>query len=104
MGEEILTFHDIKIDKLFHYKSPIYLEDVDMDHIFFWWKKNCKYFNGYCRDVYKIKPLQIMLPKTSTYVKIYDGQTKWMYVLIKDDDILRKYNASWDKVSSEKNL
>ena len=45
-----------------------------------------------------------MLPKTSTYVKIYDGQTKWMYVLIKDDDILRKYNASWDKVSSEKNL
>ena len=27
-----------------------------------------------------------MLPKTSPYVKSYDGQTKWMYFLIKDDD------------------
>ena len=29
-----------------------------------------------------------MLPKTSTYVKNYDGQTKWMYFLIEDDDIM----------------
>ena len=27
-----------------------------------------------------------MLLKTSTYVKSYDGQTKWMYFLIEDDD------------------
>ena len=27
-------------------------------------------------------PLYIMLPKASTYVKRYDGQTKWMYFLI----------------------
>ena len=39
-----------------------------------------------------------MLPKTSTYVKSYDGQTKWMYVLIKDDSLLEKYNTIWDKV------
>ena len=32
------------------------------------------------------KPLHLMLPKTSTYVKSYDGQTKWLYFLIKDDD------------------
>ena len=32
-----------------------------------------------------------MLPKTSTYVKSYDGQTKWMYFLIEDDDLLEKY-------------
>ena len=31
-----------------------------------------------------------MLPKTSAYVKIYDGQTKWMYFLIEDDDLLGK--------------
>ena len=29
-----------------------------------------------------------MLPKTSAYVKRYDGQTKLMYFLIKDDDLL----------------
>ena len=29
-----------------------------------------------------------MLPNPSTYVKSYDGQTKWMYFLIKHDDLL----------------
>ena len=30
-----------------------------------------------------------MLPKTSAYVKGYDGKTKWMYFLIEDDDLLK---------------
>ena len=34
-----------------------------------------------------------MLPKTSAYVKRYDGQTELMYFLIKDDDLLQKYNT-----------
>ena len=29
-----------------------------------------------------------MLPKTSSYVKSYDGQTKWMYFLIEYDNLL----------------
>ena len=41
-----------------------------------------------------------MLPKLSAYVKGYDGQSKWMFFLIKDDDLLKKYNAIWDKVSA----
>ena len=51
----------------------------------------------------KVKPLHIMLPKTSAYVKSYDGQTKWMYFLIEgdDDDLLEKYNTIWDKVSAD---
>ena len=42
-----------------------------------------------------------MLPKTSAYVKNYDGQIKWMYFLIEHDDLLEKYNAIWDKVSTD---
>ena len=42
-----------------------------------------------------------MPPKTSAYVKSYDGQTKWMYFLIEDDDLLEKYNTIWDKVSAD---
>ena len=38
------------------------------------------------------------LPKTSAYVKSYDGQTKCMYFLIKDDDILEKDNNVLDKL------
>ena len=40
-----------------------------------------------------------MLPKASAYVKHYDGPTKCMYFLTEDDDLLEKYNATWDKVS-----
>ena len=46
---------------------------------------------------HKVKPLHIMLPKTSAYVKSSDGQTKWMYFLIEDDDLLEKYNTICDK-------
>ena len=35
---------------------------------------------------HKFKTLHKILPGTSAYVKTYDGQTKWMYVLIEDDD------------------
>ena len=42
-----------------------------------------------------------MLPKTSLYVSRYDGQTKWIYFLIEDDDLLEKYNTIWDKVTAD---
>ena len=42
-----------------------------------------------------------MLLKTSSYVKKYDKQTKWMYFLNQDDDLLGKHNAIWDKVSAD---
>ena len=46
-----------------------------------------------------------MLLKTSAYVKIYDGRTKWMYFLIENDD-LEKYNTILGKISADikKNL
>ena len=50
---------------------------------------------------HKVKPLHKMLPKTSVYVKSYDEQTKWMYFLIENDDLLEKYNTIWDKVSAD---
>ena len=52
-------------------------------------------------DNHKVKPLHIMPTKTTAYVKSYDGQTKWMYFLIEDDDLLEKYNTIWDKVSAD---
>ena len=54
---------------------------------------------------HKVKPLLIMLPKFSACVKRYDGQTKLVYFLIKNGDLLEKYNTIWDKVSHiKKNL
>ena len=46
-----------------------------------------------------------MLPKTRAYVKSYTGQkddqTKWMYFLIEDDDLLEKHNIISEKVSGD---
>ena len=49
---------------------------------------------GYLCNDCKVKPLHIMLSKISAYVKNYDGQTKWLYLLIEDDDLLEKYNTA----------
>ena len=45
-------------------------------------------------------------PNTSPYVKCYDGQAKWVYFSIEDDDLLEKHNTIWDKVTADikKNL
>ena len=44
-----------------------------------------------------------MLPKTRAYVKSYTGQkddqTKWMYFLIEDDDLLEKHIILFRKKS-----
>ena len=52
MGKEILTFVDTEIEK----------------HKFY------KYFSDYLYNGNKLEPLNIMLPKTSAYVKSYDGE------------------------------
>ena len=82
------------------------MRDVDFDKVLVsnkisFGEKNYKYFIDYLYNDYKVKPLHIMLPKTSTYVKHYDGQTKWMYFLIEDYDLLEKYITTWDKVSAD---
>ena len=43
-----------------------------------------------------------MLPKTSAYVKSFDGPTKWIWFLIEDDELLGKYNTVWVGVSAGK--
>ena len=83
MGKEILTFGDIEIEKskFYRHKSPVPLRDIDIEKVLVsnkisFGEKNYKYFIGYLYNNHKVKPLHIMLLKTSAYVKSYDGQTK----------------------------
>ena len=107
MGKEILTFGNIEIKKnKFYHNKSIFFKDEDIEKILVsnkisFGEKNYTYFIGYLCNDGEVKPLNIMLPKTSTYVKRYDRQTKWMHFLIKDDDLLKKYNTNWDKVSAD---
>ena len=41
-----------------------------------------------------------MLPKKSACVKSYDGQTKWVYFLTENDDLLEKYTI-WDEIRAD---
>ena len=100
MSKEILTFGSIEIEK------NKLLRDVDIEKVLVSKKiysdeKNYKYFIGCLHIDHKAKPLHIMLPRTSAYVKSYDWQTKWMYFLIKDDDLVENYNTIRDKVSAD---
>ena len=49
--------------------------------------KNYKYISGYKDDDHKIKSVCILLSKTSAYIKRFDGETKWMYFLIENDEL-----------------
>ena len=96
----------MEINKFYRHESSIFLKDVDFEKVLVSSKissaeKKYEYFIGYLYDDYKVKLLYKMLPKTSAYVKSYDRQTKWMYFLIEDDDLLEKYNTIWDKGSNE---
>ena len=57
----------------------LFLRNVDTQNVLL-----SKYFIGYLRNDNKVKPLHIMLPKTSASVKSYGGQTRWMDFLIED--------------------
>ena len=106
MFKEILKFGDIKIEKntFYRQKTPIFLKDVDIEKVLvsnkiFFGEKNYEYFIGNLYNDHKVKPLQIMIPKMSSYLNGYDGQTKCMYLLTDDDDLLGKYNTIWDIIS-----
>ena len=104
-------FEKLKKKKFYHHKSPIFKRYVDIEKVLVSNKIFCgeriyRYFNGSLYNDHKVKPFHIMVSETSAYVKSFDGQTKWMYFLIENDDVLEKYNTIDDKVSADikKNL
>ena len=61
----------------------VHIKKVLVSNKIYFDEKNCKYFIGYLYNDKKVKPLNLMLPKISAYVKSYDGQSKWMFFLLK---------------------
>ena len=93
MRKDILMIGDIKIEKneFSPNKTSIFLKDVDIKRVLVcskisFGKKNYKYFIVYLHNDDQVNPLNIMLPKTSSYGKSYDRKTKSVYFLIEYDD------------------
>ena len=82
---KIINFTAIKV--LF-FKKDIDVEEILVSSKISSGKKKYKYFIYYLYNNFKVKLLHIILPKTSAYVKGFDGETKWMHFLIEDDNLL----------------
>ena len=57
-----------------------------------------KYFLGY-KEGEIVKPLCIILPQMTRYIKYFENGGKNMSFVIKDDDVLDKHNEIWDKIN-----
>ena len=83
-------------------KQPINLDLINVDQIvvsdkFKHSDDGFKYFIGY-KEGEIVKPLCIILPQMSGYIKYFENGGKNMSFVIKDDDVLDKYNEIWDKI------
>ena len=107
MSEKRLKFNNIKLNKKEFYKSKelIDLLSVDVDQIvvsnkFKHNNEGFKYFIGY-QEGGIVKPLCIILPQMSGYIKYFENGGKNMSFLIKDDEVWDKYHKIWDKIKDK---
>ena len=91
MAEQTLKFDNIRVNKKEFHKSKqqIDLMSVNVDQIvvsdkFKHNNESLKYFIGYHKDEI-VKPLCIILPQMSGYIKYFKNGGKNISLLIKDD-------------------
>ena len=104
MSEKTLKFENIRVNKKEFHKSkqPIDLDLVNVDQIvvsdkFKHSDDGFNYFIGY-KEGEIVKPLCIILPQMTGYIKYFENGGKNMSFAIKDDDGLDKYNEIWNEI------
>ena len=103
MSEKTINFGDKKIDKkdFCNNKKQFNIKDIDINKILIskpesYDKNNMrKYTIGYNDNT--ISPLQLLLPKMTGYLNIFEDGTRKMYFLIDDNEFLERYTAIWEK-------
>ena len=89
-------------------KQPINLDLVNIDQIVIADKlkhndDGFKFSIGY-KEGEIVKPLCIILPQISGYIKCFENGGKSILFKIKNDDVLNKYNEIWSKVKKTLNI
>ena len=107
MSEKTLKFNNIRLNqKEFHKsKQSIGLKSVNVDQIvvsdkFRHSNEGFKYFIGY-QDNEIVKPLCIILPQMSGYIKYFENGGKNMSLFIKDDEVWGKLAEIWDVIKNK---
>ena len=107
MSEKTLKFNNIKLNKkeLHKSKQPIDSKSANVDQIvvsgrFKHSGDGLKYFIGY-QEGEIVKSLCINLPQMSGYIKYFENGGKNMSFMVKDDNVLDKFNNIWDKIKEK---
>ena len=107
MSQKALQFNNIILNKNKFHKSkePNDLLSVNVDQIvvsdkFKHNNEGFKYFTGFQKGEI-VKPLCIILPQISGYIKYFENRGKNMSFLIKDDEVLDKYNEICDVIKNK---
>ena len=109
-SEKTLKFGSVRVNKKEFHKSK---HAVDLDLVFvdeivvsdkFRHNDDCfKCFIGY-KDGELVKLLCIILPQMTGYMKYFENGEKNVSFVIKDDDVLDKYNEIWYKIKETLNI
>ena len=62
-----------------------------------------KYFIGY-QEGEIVKPLCIILPQMSGYIKYFENGGKNMSFFVKDDEVWEKYKQIWDVIKNKRSI
>ena len=107
MTEKTLKFNNIRVNKKEFHKSkqPIDLMSVNVDQIvvsdkFKHNNEGFKYFIGY-QEGGIVKPLCIILPQISGYIKYFEYRGMNMSFFIKDDEVWEKYEQIWGLIKNK---
>ena len=110
MSKKTLEFDNIIANKreLHKSKQPIDLMSVNVDQIvvsdkFKHSDDSFKYFIGY-KEGEIVKPLCIILPQMTGYIKYFENGGKKMSFMVKEDGVLDKYNKIWVKIKNKLNI
>ena len=110
MSEKTLKFDNIRLNiKEFHKsKQPINFDLVNVNQIvvpdkFKHSDDGFKYFIG-CNEGGIVKPLCIILAQMNAYIKYFENGGKNVSFVIKDEDVLDKYNEIWDEIKETLNI
>ena len=109
MSAKTLKFDNHRVNKKEFHKSKqaINLDLINVNQIvvsdkFKHSDGDFKYFIGY-KEGDIVKPLCIILPQMSGYIKYFENGGKNMPFVIKDDDVSDKHNKIWDKIKNKLN-
>ena len=82
---------------------PVNTEDIVTSDKFKHSDERFKYFIGY-QNGEIVKRLCIILPQISGYIKYFENSGKNMSFMVKDDNLLDKYNKILDKIKNKLNI